>query len=487
MPRLRQRLRLVLARLGQRLGQPDVLDAAVLVLTFLGAWLVALHQGGAQAAGLALGARLILAALGLHAAVAAARADHGYRVLRGAWILLPFLGWLAVDAALLAPDRGAALEAWTIAALGGAAIWMTLCHARRTFSQAIALLLVVGPASLMASGAYDDEGGQVRALLGLAPDPAYSPHFSSAFGSPGACAAVMLIALLPALAAALNPRLRVWLRAVCAYLALLLAVGLHQTHHGWAWVGFAAGAALAGHALRRKAGWSWADLRVAAAVGLAFAWLDGRFANLGVLREAAGAGGTPLASATWQAILAHPLAGGGHGSFILSFETVRPHGWQTDPSGPGSLLLQLVAEHGLVGLLLAAVPVAAVLAAAARASLERPPEGRPEGPSAYQRTQLRRTMLAGGVAGVGAALWTLCFDHAGGQPGVVLLVLLSLAVVHRAAGTAEESRREWPARGRLALGVGAVARAGGAMTTGAAHLIQPLAARHRRRVAVQTP
>lgn len=457
MTRLRLKLRLSLAALGHRLGRPDILDGAVLVLTMVGAWLMALHQGGARAEGLVYGARWILAAACLHGAAIASRQDQGLRLVRAGWLLLPFVAWLAVDAAFLAPDPGAALQSWMVAALGALAVWMTLHHARRAWSQAVALLLVVGPAALMASGAHDREGGQVRALIGLQPDAAYARDFVSAFGSPGACAALMLLALLPALAAALNSRHKVWLRVVSGYFALLLLLGLQQTHHGWAWIGFAAGALFAGHALRRKGRGSLLDLRLLALLGPLAAWLGGRFVDLGVLRGSSSLAEAPLAQGAWRSLVEDPLLGGGSGSYPLAFEAARPHAWQTDPATPGSLLLQLAAEHGLLGVLLAALPVAALLVATARAALAKPEATQPGDIPARERRQLRRTLVAGGVAGVGAALWTLCLDHAGNQPGVVLLILLVLAVVLRAAAVSEETTLAWPGTGRPALALAAVA------------------------------
>lgn len=475
-------MRLALASAGYRLGQPDILDGAILLLTLVGAWLVALHQGGARAEGLVLGARCILAAACLHGAAAGSRQDQGFRLVKGGWLLFPFVGWLAIDALLLAPDRGAALESWVVVALGAAAVWMTLHHARRTWTQAVSILLVVGPASLMASGAYDREGGQVRALIGLQPDPAHAGHFTSAFGSPGACAAVMLLALLPALAAALNSRHKPWLRLVTGYFAILLLIGLQQAHHGWAWVGFAAATLFAGHALRRKRRQGLADLRLFAPVGLLVAWFGGRFTDLGVLRGAKGFADAPLAEGSWQSLVADPLLGGGAGSYPLAFEAIRPHGWQTDPAGPGSLLLQLAAEHGALGLLLTAIPAAAVLVACARAALAKPPATQPGDIPALERQQLRRTLLAGGTAGVGAALWTLCLDHAGNQPGVVLLILLVLAVVYRCSEASEETVVAWPSAGRPALTLAAVL-----IPLAAAPLaLAPLEAARRAQPAVET-
>jgi hypothetical protein len=457
MTRLRLKTKFLLTSLGHRLGQPDLLDGAVLLLTLAGAWLIALHQGGARAEGLVAGARLILAAACLHGAAASSRQDHGYRIQRTGWLALPFVGWLAIDAALLAPDPGAALETTVVVALGALAIWLVLHHARRTWSQAAAVVLVVGPASLMASGAHDREGGQVRALVGLQPDPVYAQHFTSSFGSPGACAAIMLLGLIPALAAAFNSRHKAWLRGVAAYFAILLLIGLHQTHHGWAWVGFTAGALFAGHALRRKARRSWMDLRLLALVGPLAAWAGGRFADLGALRGSDGRLPAPLAEATLASLRQDPVLGGGSGSFPLAFESVRPTAWQTDPTGPGSALLQLMAEHGILGILLVALPLAAVLLACARVALAKAEATQPGDELGKDRQHLRRTLVAGGVGGVGAALATLCLDHSGSQPGILLLVLLVLAVVVRTSEISGETLVRWPKAGRPAIALAAIA------------------------------
>jgi len=426
--------------LGARLGRPEVTDALVLLLVFAAAWLMALHQGGARAAGPELGARLLLAAAALHGASLVARAESGVRLVRGALLLLPIPAWLVADALLLAPNPGEGLRVATLSVLGVGGAWMVAHHARALWSQLFCLVLMVGPASMLASGAFEEEGGQVRAMLGLAPDEAYAGDFSSALGSPGSCAVIMALALVPSLAAAQHSRLRVLPRAIAAYFALLLAIGLAQTHHGWGLLAAGAGAGLATWSLRRKSGGVW-QFRWAALL-LALAFLVGRF-DQGVMRRADD-GSQPLAKAALASVLEDPLLGGGTGSFILAFERVRPETWQTDPASSGSLLLTTLAEHGLVGLLAMGIPLAALLVLACRSGLARPDLPPMASGAVYRRAQLRRTLLAGGAGGLLAAALILCVDHPGGQPGILLLVGLVAATLVRAGGATSEERVAWP-------------------------------------------
>lgn len=455
--------------LGARAGKPELLDALVLLLTFAGGWVMALHQGGARAVGPLLGTRLILAAAVLHAVSLATRQESGVRLIRGTLLLLPIPAWLLLDALLLAPNPGEGLRLATLAVVGVGACWMVAHHARALWSQMLALVLLVGPASMLASGAFDDSGGQVRAMLGLSPDPAYATDFASALGSPGSCAAIMALALVPALATAQHSRLKVWIRVIGGYFAALLAIGLAQTHHGWGIAAAAAGAGLATWSLRRKSGGPW-EFRWVALL-LALAYLVGDLDH-GVMREAAD-GSHPLSRATLASLAQDPMLGGGSGSYGLVFEQVRPESWQTDPASSGSLLLTTAAEHGLLGLIVMGLPLAALLVLVCRAGL-----GRPELPplangEMYRRAQLRRTVLAGGAGGLAAATLVVCLDHPGGQPGVLLLIGLAGAALLRASGTTSDDRVTWPEAARPLLTAACISLP----LAAAPLLLAPLAAR----------
>ena len=433
--------------LGARLGRTEIADALVLALVHAAAWVMTLHQGGARATGPVLGARLLLAAAVLHGMSLVARRETGARLVRGALLPLALPAWLLADALLLAPNPGEGLRVATLATLGVGGVWMVAHHARALWSQLLSVVLLVGPASMLASGAFDEGGGQVRAMLGLAPDEAYATDFSSALGSPGSCAVVMALALVPALAAAQHSRLRALPRVIAAYFALLLAIGLAQTHHGWGLLAAAAGTAFATWSLRRRSGGAW-EFRWAALL-LALAFLVGRF-DQGVMRPAAD-GSQPLARAVAASVLEDPLLGGGGGSFGLAFEKVRPESWQTDPRSSGSLLLTTLAEHGLLGLLAMGIPLATLLVLACRSGLERPDLPAMANSAVYRQVQLRRTLLAGGAGGLIAATLVLCVDHPGGQPGILLVVGIAAATLLRAGGATADGKVVWPEPARPLL------------------------------------
>ena len=434
---------------GAQAGRPELIDLLVLALVIAGAWLMALHQGGARAQGPLLGARSLLAAAVLHGVSLATRQEGGARLIRGALLFLPIPCWLAADALLLAPNLGEGLRVATWAILGAGAAWMAAHHARALWSQALALVLLVGPASMLASGGFDDAGGQVRAMLGLSPDPSYAPDFASALGSPGSCAVIMALTLVPALATAQHSRLQVWIRVIAAYFSLLLAIGLAQTHQGWGLFAAAVGAGFSTWALRRKSGGFW-EFRWVALL-LAIACLVGGLGH-GVMREAAD-GSHPLTRATLVSLAEDPLLGGGAGSYGLAFEKVRPVTWQTDPAGSGSLLLTTAAEHGILGLLAMGLPLAALLFLVSRAGLERPELPSLANGVLYRRAQLRRTLVAGGAGGLIAATLLLVFDHPGGQPGILALVGIAAGVLIRASGTTSDARVTWPEAARPILSV----------------------------------
>ena len=436
-------IRRKLTVVGFRLGQPELLDGLILILVFTGAWLIALHQGGARAEGAWLGTPFLLAAAVLHGTALAIRQDRGFRPILGALAALPLVIWLGLDAIAFAPNRGAALQGLTLALLGASALWMTAHHARQLWSQMLACILIIGPASLVASGAYDNDGGQVRAMLGLQPDALYTGRFASSLGSPAGCAAVMTLGLIPALATALHIRLALWLRLTAGYFAILLTIGLWQTQHGWALLAAALGIAYTGWSLRRRTAREWLDLRAVALVFIYAAWSVGDFA-VGLWRTDA-TGAQPLGAGAIQGLLEHPVFGGGAQSYLLGFEKIRPESWQTDPTSSGSILLDTLAEHGALGTLCIGLPLAALLVSLLRAGLRVPDLPKGVTSTIMQRVQLRRTLLASGAGGIFAAVLILCISYSGGQVGVLILMAALAGSLLRAGYRSEASPIIWPA------------------------------------------
>lgn len=427
--------------LGALVYRADITDGLVLFLVFSAAWWMAAQQGGARHEALPAALRLLLAALVIHGASLLIRPAQQARLSLAGLAFLPFVGWLSIDAAVLAPDRGLAVRGVTIALLLAAAWHLVLHHSRRTWSHIACLTLLSAPAAILACGAFDSDDRRIGGLLGVMPNPAFAGHFVSAMGSPGACGAVLLLALMPPLAVALNPRLKAWMRLVAAYFAGLLAIGLAATGHAWAWIGFIAGL---GVMLWMICDSAKARIGIAGAVALAGWTLKAdalaRVGFLQALRDDAEHTAW-LARAAGSAIRNHPLVGDGAGSFPLAFEAVRPATWQTDPETCGSLPLQLLCEHGLIGTLILLVPVGWVTWRCLRHCLSRPALSDKEiiASGGNRRIALRRSLAIGATTGAFGAGFALAMDYPCSLPGVLLLLIATGAVAFRLCQD-EESR-----------------------------------------------
>lgn len=420
-------------KLGVLAYRTETTDGLVLLLVFSAAWWMAAQQGGARAESLPGAMRLLLAALVIHGASLLIRPSEQARLSLVGLAFAPFVAWLAIDSAALAPDRGQALVAFSMALLLAASWHLVLHHSRRTWSHATSLALLAAPAAILACGAFDRDDSRIGGLLGAMPNPAFAGHFISAMGSPGACAAVLLLAVMPPLAIALNPGLKGWMRVIAAYFAALLLIGLVATHHGWAWIGFAGCLAVMLVMICESN-----KVRIGLAAFTAVAgWILAANAvtRVGVLQALRDdpAKSAWLGRAAVAAIRNHPLLGGGAGSFPLAFETTRPATWQTDPATCGSLPLQVLCEHGLIGAILLLLPVGWLAWRCLGHCLRRPNLTEREilDFGGHRRIALRRSLAIGSTMGVLGAGLVLVLDYPSSLPGVLLLIIATGAVSFR--------------------------------------------------------
>ena len=419
--------------LGALVYRTETTDGLVLFLVFSAAWWMTAQQGGARDESLPTAMRLLLAALVIHGASLLIRPAQSARINLFGFAFLPFVGWLSIDAATLAPDRGVAVRGLTVALLLAAAWHLVLHHSRRTWSHIGCLVLLSAPAAILSCGAFDSDDRRIGGLLGVMPNPAFSGHFISAMGSPGACAAVLLLALMPPLAVALNPKLKAWMRLVPGYFAGLLLIGLIATDHAWAWISFAAALAailwMICESIAVRAG---VTLVVAIAGWTLSAEALTRVGILQTLRDDA-AHTAWLARSAVSTIGNHPLVGDGAGSFPLAFETIRPAAWQTDPATCGSLPVQLLCEHGLVGALILLLPIGWLAWRCLRNCLSRPTLSDKEiiASGGHRRLVLRRSLAIGTTTGVVGAGLVLAIDYPCSLPGVLLLIIATGAVAFR--------------------------------------------------------
>lgn len=441
MRRILNQLKRGVLHLGTLAHQAETTDGLVLFLVFAAGWWMAAQQGGARDEALPNAMRLMLAAVTIHGASLLIRREQGLRISLAGLIFLPYLVWLLLDALFIAPDRGLALHGFVVAGMLTTAWYLVLHHARRTWSYVTSLTLLGTPAALLACGVFDHDDRRIRGLLGVLPNPAYAGHFISALGSPAACAAVLLLALMPTLALSLNPGIKPWMRIVAAYFGGLLILGLFGTHHGWAWIGLGLGLAAMLWLLCRSL-----KVRLALAASVAMAgWLlfPGASLRVGILRPLTDDPTlTPwLARATGQSFLAHPILGGGQGSFPLSFEATRPASWQTDPASCGSLLLQTLCEHGILGALLVLIPLGWITWRCLRHSLARNQLGEAAitATGGHRRLALRRSLCIGLTSGSLAAALTLAIDYPCSLPGILLLLIAAVAIAFRLSQENESS------------------------------------------------
>lgn len=218
--------------------------------------------------------------------------------------------------------------------------------------------------------------------------------------------AMLLLSFFPTASLVTSPRFKIWARLFGVYVAALFLSGIAFTRHFGVYLGFFVGCALAVSLMVRRRSSRWISLAVVAVVGVFSLWTTDL--NVGCLRtvpvpevmektfsDEERLAGTRyvLPHAAMKMFASAPVFGVGSNRFGDEFEKYRPPQWQTDPRTAGSLVLNTLAEHGIVGMLALFGPLVVLLFLGVRACNAMPWQADTE------RAALRRKM---GILDLGA-------------------------------------------------------------------------------------
>ncbi len=349
------------------------------------AW-TTLCLGGVLGSTLAGSSALTGALLFAHfAARALDRTGEGTRGFHPAgWWLLPFLVYAAINVLWVTPVRWLGWRDWYDWAQAIATFWVVLNGVR---SRGPRTLLAATLGSLAFVGVvlacYQRFVQHDWIMLGRTQSPYFFERSSGSFGVPNSFGA-FLILLLPACGAlCLRAAAGAAQRVFFGWLAAVLAFGLMLTISRGAWIALAL-AFVAWPLLASR--WTWRRRLASGAGVLAFVLLVG-FAiyqvspkargRLRQLVEHAGELSRPILwRAAWKIFVAHPVAGGGAGSFNARFEEYRPEHEQTEPVWAHNDYLNTLSDYGALGgiLLFGAAGAIAWRAGTARTSPSAAPE-----------------------------------------------------------------------------------------------------------------
>ncbi|MDR1817383.1 MAG: hypothetical protein LBR07_04240 [Puniceicoccales bacterium] len=385
--------------------------------------------------------RLCAAAAAMHLIALSARGTEGFGLRLEVLFFAPWLFWRALDWAFFSPKPWLAEEAFALDASFFGAFWVAAHHFRHTWHRWCLLGAGAGLTVLLALISLGADSRLAGFLEGLVPfEPLGAPQ-----GCRAATAAALLLAIFPCAAVALSGRWPHWQRWAGAAVALGALACLLATFHLGALAALFAGSVVLAPLLFDR--WAPRAALVLGAAALLFlftvvpgARLAGFLVSAPPVNETATAA-TPLPAAAVAAVAKSPVEGAGTGGFPLEFEFSRPPNWASSPETPGSLPLAVLAEHGLVGLVLFLAPAVWLWLAALRACLALPRRERVKrderldaaGFPARPKIPEERIWLAGTLAGTAATAVMLTLDYPARMPAVALLLALQGGAMLRLA------------------------------------------------------
>jgi len=304
------------------------------------------------------GSRVWMAALtGALVAVHLVDPSRGARAHAAGWLFVPFLAYAAANAAWVTPVRWLGWTDWLNWAQAAAVFWVvlngvSLPGCRRFLCGFLAAL---GAAAALL-GCYQHFVRPDWLMLGRTQAAQFIGRSSGPFGIPNSLGALMALLIPPVGALALGRGRPAALRALCAAALLALAAGFVLAVSRGAWIALPAAFALKplltpGRSLGRRIAAGAAAVVVAAAIAAAaYSALPLMRARVDQLVRDAGERSRPaMWRGAWKIFEAHPVLGGGAGSYDALFEAYRPEGNRDQPIYAHCDYLNTLSDYGAVG------------------------------------------------------------------------------------------------------------------------------------------
>ncbi len=306
--------------------------------------------------GTRVGMSILTAAL---LAVHLADPARGTRAHPAGWLFLPFLAWAAANAAWVTPVHWLGWIDWLNWAQGVAVFWVVLNGVVTRIGRRSVAAVVVALGLLSAALACYQHFVQPDWLtLGRHQAAQFIGRSSGTFGIPNSLGIFMALLIPPVGFLVLRPG-RPAIRGLWAGALGLLAAGFVLAISRGAWLALAGAFALRpvlapGRDLGRRMASAAASVAAAAAFGgiiyLSFPLMRERVHQL---VSNAGERSRPVMwRAAWRIFEAHPVLGGGAGSYDSFFEGFRPEGNLDQPTYAHCDYLNTLADYGGVGFLL---------------------------------------------------------------------------------------------------------------------------------------
>lgn len=397
--------------------------------------------GGIDARFLVYTFGLLVLCVGMLLLIFWARIERGFRISGTTLLFLPWLALLAADAFLLSETPWRAEYALATNLLPVMAFFTALHVARkkRTRWWLIALTGILALVAGLRTFLFEGTENELVQGSGLGVTETIRSVFG-ALGNTAGIGAVLLLGFFALAVLATTSHFKLWARIFGLYTSLMFLAGIALTRHVGVYLGLIAGGFLATQLLVRRKVLRFAIFAVLAAG----AWisLNNSNTNVGWMKTVPASASVrenfdesfiaetrpPLPHAAWEMFKEHPVFGVGSERFADEFEKFRPPQWQAETQTAGSLFLHVLAENGIVGVILFFAPLAFLFFRGISVCREMPWFAGTERSRLRQKMGLLdlgslpepRVALAGTLSGLLAVFVLLCIDYPCRVPGVML-------------------------------------------------------------------